>query len=149
MLFIYGIRFFGSRRIKTELGDRGLLVNRKKVQRLMRKIVILALYPKKRTSLAGKGHKIYPYLLKDLTIDQPNQVWPRISPIFRWPKASYIVWPLSIGTVGKSCRGAYRTPWTQDFAWRRSRKLSIHRADPRSLIRIRAHNLPVTHSPAS
>ncbi len=67
--------FFGSRRIRTELGDRGFLVNRKKVQRLMRKIGILALYPKKQTSQPGEGHKIYPYLLKDLTIDRPNQVW--------------------------------------------------------------------------
>ena len=41
----------------------------------MRKIGILALYPKKQTGLPGKGHKIYPYLLKDLTIDRPNQVW--------------------------------------------------------------------------
>ena len=41
----------------------------------MRKIGIQALYPKKKTSLPGFGHQIYPYLLKDLTIDRPNQVW--------------------------------------------------------------------------
>ena len=50
-------------------------INRKKVQRLMRQMGIVALYPKKKTRLPGKGHTIYPYLLKSMTIDQPNQVW--------------------------------------------------------------------------
>lgn len=67
--------FYGSRRIRNELQDRGFAVGRKKTQRLMRKIGIQALYPKKKTSLPGFGHQIYPYLLKDLTIDRPNQVW--------------------------------------------------------------------------
>jgi putative transposase len=69
--------FRGSRRIRDELIDRGVVghINRKKVQRLMRRMGLIALYPKKKTSLPGKGHKIYPYLLKDLTIARPNQVW--------------------------------------------------------------------------
>ncbi|MGJ0485188.1 MAG: IS3 family transposase [Methylomicrobium sp.] len=69
--------FRGSRRIRDELIDRGFVagINRKKVQRLMRQMGLIALYPKKKTSLSGKGHKIYPYLLKDLTIVRPNQVW--------------------------------------------------------------------------
>jgi putative transposase len=69
--------FRGSRRIRDELMDRGVgaPINRKKVQRLMRQMGLVALYPKKKTSLPGQGHKIYPYLLKDLTIDRPNQVW--------------------------------------------------------------------------
>ena len=41
----------------------------------MRQMGIMALYPKRNTSRPGKGHKIYPYLLKGLTIDRPNQVW--------------------------------------------------------------------------
>jgi len=69
--------FRGSRRIRDELIDRDITpcINRKKVQRLMRKMGIVALYPKKKTSLPGKGHTIYPYLLKGMKIDQPNQVW--------------------------------------------------------------------------
>lgn len=69
--------FRGSRRIRDELIDRGVVtrINRKKVQRLRRQMGLVALYPKKRTSVPGKGHKIYPYLLKGLTIDRPNQVW--------------------------------------------------------------------------
>jgi putative transposase len=69
--------FRGSRRIRDELMDRGVVarINRKKVQRLMRKMGLVALYPKKKTSIPGKGHKIYPYLLKGLAINRPNQVW--------------------------------------------------------------------------
>ena len=67
--------FYGSRRIRDDLQDLGHPVNRKRVQRLMRQMGIMALYPKVNTSRPGKGHKIYPYLLKGLTIDRPNQVW--------------------------------------------------------------------------
>ena len=67
--------FYGSRRIRDWLQDEGHDVNRKRVQRLMRQMGITAIYPKRRTSKPGKGHKIYPYLLRNLVIDRPNQVW--------------------------------------------------------------------------
>lgn len=67
--------FYGSRRIRDELRDRGHHVNRKRVQRLMRLMGLVALYPKPRTSAPGVGHKIYPYRLRGLTIERPNQVW--------------------------------------------------------------------------
>ena len=67
--------FYGSRRIRDELDDRGHHVNRKRIQRLMRLMGLEALYPKRRTTLPNKGHKIYPYRLRGLKIDQPNQVW--------------------------------------------------------------------------
>ena len=67
--------FYGSRRIRDELDDRGHRVNRKRIQRLMRLMGLEALYPKPRTTKPGKGHKVYPYRLKGLTIDRPNQVW--------------------------------------------------------------------------
>jgi putative transposase len=67
--------FYGSRRIRDWLQDEGCPVNRKRVQRLMRQMGITALYPKANTSRPGKGHKIYPYLLRGLDIDRPNQVW--------------------------------------------------------------------------
>ena len=67
--------FYGSRRIRDWLQDEGHSVNRKRVQRLMRQMGIVALYPRRRTSQPGKGHKIYPYRLKGLRIDRPNQVW--------------------------------------------------------------------------
>ncbi|MCB0202932.1 MAG: IS3 family transposase, partial [Anaerolineae bacterium] len=54
---------------------RGQSVNRKRVQRLMRQMGIRALYPRQRTSQPGKGHTIHPYLLRNLVIECPNQVW--------------------------------------------------------------------------
>ena len=67
--------FYGSRRIRDWLEDRGHRVNRKKVQRLMRTMDLVASYPKRKLSLPDKAHKVYPYLLRDLLIDHPNQVW--------------------------------------------------------------------------
>ena len=67
--------FYGSRRLRDWLQEEGVVVNRKRVQRLMRQMGIVALYPKKNTSKPGKGHKIYPYMLKGLAINQPNQVF--------------------------------------------------------------------------
>jgi len=67
--------FYGNRRIRDQLEREGCRVDRKKVRRLMLLMGISALYPRRRLSKPGKGHKIYPYLLKDLSIDRPNQVW--------------------------------------------------------------------------
>ncbi len=67
--------FYGSRRIRDELQSGGHSVNRKRVQRLMRQMGLRALYPRRRTSQPGKGHKIYPYLLRDVSVERANQVW--------------------------------------------------------------------------
>src|SRR5512132_3581986 len=67
--------FLGSRRLTAMLRAEGLTVHRKRVQRLMRLMGIAALGPKPKTSRPAPGHKIYPYLLRDLVIDRPNQVW--------------------------------------------------------------------------
>jgi putative transposase len=67
--------FLGSRRMTAMLRADGLTVNRKRVQRLMRVMGIAALGPKPRTTKPAPGHKIFPYLLRDLVIDRPNQVW--------------------------------------------------------------------------
>ena len=67
--------FLGSRRMARMLHGDGAAVNRKRVQRLMRRMGIAALGPKPRTSTPGPGHRISPYLLRSLRIDRPNQVW--------------------------------------------------------------------------
>src|SRR5271168_1747999 len=67
--------FFGSRRVKAMLRAEGVFVNRKRVQRLMRLMGIAALGPKPRTSKPAPGHRIYPYLLRNLTIGRANHVW--------------------------------------------------------------------------
>ena len=67
--------FLGSRRMTAMLRADGHAVNRKRVQRLMRRMGIVALGPKPRTTKPAPGHRIFPYLLRDLVIDRPNQVW--------------------------------------------------------------------------
>jgi putative transposase len=67
--------FFGSRRMTTRLRAEGWRINRKRVQRVMRQMGLVALGPKPKTSKPAPGHKIYPYLLRDLEITRPNQVW--------------------------------------------------------------------------
>lgn len=68
--------FYGSRRMVVILErEHKYKVNRKRVQRLMRKMGIEAIYPKPKTSQPTPGHKIYPYLLRNLTIEHANQVW--------------------------------------------------------------------------
>lgn len=67
--------FMGSRRLRDELLKLARRVNRKRVQRLMQIMGIEALYPKKRTSDPHKAHRVFPYLLRGLAIERPNQVW--------------------------------------------------------------------------
>jgi putative transposase len=67
--------YFGSRRMTQWLRGQGEAVNRKRVQRLMRLMGLEAIYPKRRTSVPAAGHKIYPYLLRNVTVTRPNQVW--------------------------------------------------------------------------
>lgn len=67
--------YYGSRRIRNDLRDLGYDIGRGHVRTLMNKMDIHALYPKPRLSDKHPGHTIYPYLLRDLVIDHPNQVW--------------------------------------------------------------------------
>ncbi len=67
--------FYGSRKIRDELWDRGYDVGRDRVRRLMRLMGIEAIYVKPRLSAAHPGHKKYPYLLRGLSIIRPNHVW--------------------------------------------------------------------------
>ena len=67
--------FFGSRQMRSTLRDMGYPVGRGRVRRLMRKMGLMAVYQKPRTSVPHPEHKVYPYLLRNLEIGRPNQVW--------------------------------------------------------------------------
>jgi putative transposase len=67
--------FMGSRGLTTWLRRTGHKVNRKRVQRLMRLMGLEAVYPKPRLSVGGAGHKVYPYLLRNVAIERADQVW--------------------------------------------------------------------------
>jgi putative transposase len=107
---------FGSRRMTLWLGHHGTLVNRKRVQRLMRLMGLEAIYPRPRLSLAGQGHRIFPYLLRGLTIERPNQVWGSdityvplrhgfmyLAAILDWYSRYVIAWRLSNTLDGAFC----------------------------------------------
>jgi putative transposase len=67
--------FYGARQMARHLRRQGYTVGRKRVRRLMRKMGLAAVYQRPRTTIPMKDHVIYPYLLRDMKIDRPNQVW--------------------------------------------------------------------------
>ena len=67
--------FYGSRQMTRWLRRQGDTVSRKRVRRLMRRLGVHAVCQRPRTSQSHPGHRIYPYLLRDLHITQPNHVW--------------------------------------------------------------------------
>lgn len=67
--------FYGWPRMTAYLRRQGYAINAKRVRRLMRKMDLQAIYPKPRTTVSAPGHQVYPYLLRNLAITHPNQVW--------------------------------------------------------------------------
>jgi putative transposase len=67
--------YYGSRRMAAWLATQGHIVNRKRVQRLMRLLGLVAIYQRPNTSKPAAAHKVYPYLLGGLAIERANQVW--------------------------------------------------------------------------
>src|ERR1051325_1711412 len=66
---------YGSRKMAFWLTQQGYAVNRKRAQRLMRTMGLEAIYPRPNTTRGCPEHRIYPYLLRDVAILRPNQVW--------------------------------------------------------------------------
>ena len=108
--------FYGSRRMTAWLEQRGEEVNRKRVQRLMRIMGLEAIYPKPRLSAAGRGHRVYPYLLRGVSIERPDQVWsadityvPMVSgfmylaAVIDWYSRYVVAWRLSNTLDGSFC----------------------------------------------
>jgi putative transposase len=108
--------FLGSRRLTEWLIGRGESVNRKRVQRLLRVMGLEAIYPKPKLSAAGRGHQIYPYLLRGVSIERPDQVWSTdityvplacgfmyLAAIIDWFSRYVIAWRLSNTLDGSFC----------------------------------------------
>ena len=108
--------FFGSRKMTAWLVRQGEAVNRKRVQRLMRLMGLEAIYPKPRLSVAGRGHRIYPYLLRNVSIERPDQVWSTdityvplpagfmyLAAIIDWYSRYVLAWRLSNTLDGSFC----------------------------------------------
>jgi putative transposase len=108
--------FYGSRKMTVWLQEQGRTVNRKRVQRLMRLMGLEAIYPKPKLSLAGTGHKVYPYLLRDVKIVRPDQVWSTdityvsmatgfmyLAAVIDWYSRYVLAWKLSNTLEGSFC----------------------------------------------
>jgi putative transposase len=108
--------FLGSRRLTQWLIEHGEAVNRKRVQRLMRVMGLEAIYPKPKLSAAGRGHRIYPYLLRSVRIERPDQVWSTdisyvplasgfmyLAVIIDWFSRYVLAWRLSNTLDGSFC----------------------------------------------
>ena len=67
--------FFGSRQIAAYLRREGIVVGRHRIRRLMAKMGLEAIYKRPRTSQPHPQHPVFPYLLRKMSIDRPNQVW--------------------------------------------------------------------------
>ncbi len=75
--------WYGSRQMAQHLRRQGWCVGRKRVQRLMRKIGLSPIYQPPRTSEPHPRHRIYPFLLRHLTIGRPDQEWRRAAALLR------------------------------------------------------------------
>jgi putative transposase len=108
--------FLGSRRLTKWLIEQGEAVNRKRVQRLMRVMGLEAIYPKPKLSAARAGHRIYPYLLRGVRIERPDQVWSTdityvplargfmyLAAVIDWFSRYVLAWRLSNTLDGSFC----------------------------------------------
>ena len=145
--------FYGSRRMVAVMRRDGFEVNRKRVKRLMRVMGIEAIYQKPNTSLGHPAHKVYPYLLRGLVIDRPNQVW--CADITYVPMAKGFVYLVAVslhgtelpkrrwtGSAGGCCRGGCRSRWIRISAWWRCARPWSSTGGPKFSIPIRAFSSP-------
>jgi len=108
--------FLGSRRLRRWLIEQGEQVNRKRVQRLLRIMGLEAIYPKPKLSAARAGHRIYPYLLRNVRIERVDQVWSTdityvplasgfmyLAAILDWYSRYVVAWRLSNTLDGSFC----------------------------------------------
>ena len=112
---------YGQRKLQFELGRRGWRVGRKRVRRLMRLMGLEAIAPKPRTSLPSPDHKKYPYLLRDLSVTRPDQVWcadityipihggfAYLVAIMDWHSRAVLAWRISNTLDAGFCVAAYQ-----------------------------------------
>ena len=120
--------FYGSRRMTVVLNGLGHEINRKRVQRLMRLMNLEGVAPGPRTSQAHPEHKVYPYLLRDLAIVRPNQVWASdityipmrmgfmyLVAILDWYSRYVVAWSLSNTLETAFCLDALSQALVQDL----------------------------------
>ena len=111
--------FAGSRMLRGLLVAEGCKIGRRHVKTLMQRMGIEALYRRPRTTKPEPGHKIYPYLLRDMAVTRPNQVW--AMDITYIPMARGFVYLAVARTAAACCRGDCRSRWRRHSASKRWR----------------------------
>lgn len=117
--------YYGARRLSDELKERGLPACRAHVSRLMRVMGIEAIYPKPHLSLPDKENRVFPYLLRDMKIERPNQVWAMdityirlhsgfcyLTAVMDWYSRYVLSWELSLSLDSAFCVEALRAALT-------------------------------------
>lgn len=112
---------YGSRRLQAMPKREGVLVGRRRIRRLMKKLGLWAVGPKPNTSKAHPEHKIYPYLLRGLIIDRPNQLWATdityigmrhgflyLCAVLDWARRKVLSWRLSNTLTSDFCTAALK-----------------------------------------
>jgi hypothetical protein len=135
--------FAGSRMLRGLLAAEGCKIGRRHVKTLMKRMGIEALYRRPRTTKPEPGHKVYPYLLRNLEITRPNQVWAMdityipmargfvyLAVVLDWFSRRLLAWRLSVTMEASFCVEALED-------------------NPRSSIPTRARSSPARPSPAS
>ena len=120
--------FAGSRMLRDLLRGEGIAIGRERVTTMMRRMGIEAIYRRPHTSKPADGHKVYPYLLRGLTIERPNQVWAMdityipmargfvyLTAVVDWFSRRVLAWRVSITHGGRVLprggRGGARPAW--------------------------------------
>ena len=106
--------FMGARMLRDQLVRQGQQVGRKHVTTLMQRMGITALAPQPGTTKRAPGHTIYPYLLRTLAIERPNQVW-ALDTTSRWHAASSTSLPWWMCSAAACWRTGWRSRWKRSM----------------------------------
>ena len=122
--------YFGSRRLAKHLLAMGFEVGRGRARRLMRRMGLVAIYTKPRTTIRNVSHKVYPYLLRDLEVIEPNQVWctdityipmrrgfAYLTAVMDWKSRAVLGWSLSNTLDTSPCLEALEMAYQTAGCW--------------------------------
>jgi putative transposase len=135
--------WYGSRQMARHLRREGYTFGRKRVRRPMAKMGLAPIYQRPRTTVPHPEHRVYPYLLRDLAIDRPNQVWCAdityipmrrgflyLVAIMDWTSRKVLAWRVSNTMDIEFCLEAWKRRW-RGSARRRSSTLTTGASSPR------------------
>ena len=138
--------FYGSRQMARHLRREGVAVGRHRVRRLMRRMGVAAIYRRQRTSAANPEHRVYPYLLRGLAIDRPDQAW--CADITYIPVSRGFFYLVAVMDWASRHVLSWRLSNTMDSAFRvEALDAALRVGTPEISTRTRARSSPASRSP--